>query len=214
MTTAQVHAPSAPDLHAWRVDVAQLLEEHHLVAWSHDQRERLVFGTLLGSYLRTLHDAEVWFLHGQEITDLESFCAQLERMIPGRPLHRAIDGPAGVIDFLRTRRPTLPGSPPTKIRYYIWQDANILLRHDHILFGRLVDAITGVAAESEYASEDLLLIHRGIFVGAPSLDAYAEDPRGQFRSWARERRERALWEVVTGLVCPPVLRYRIGPVAG
>jgi hypothetical protein len=214
MAFAPVHALPIPDLHAWQVDVAQLLEEHHLVAWSHGQRERLIFSTGLADYLRTLHDVEVWSLHGQEITDLESFCAQLEAMIPGRPLRRSIDEVAGVVDFLRMRRPDIAGLSSTKVRYYIWQDANVLLRHDHVLFGRLVDAIAGVAAESEYVSEDLLLIHRGVFVGAPSIDAYAEDPQGQFRCWASERREPALWEIISGLPHPPVLRYHIGAIAG
>ena len=215
MATAPVQALLTPELHpSWQVDVAQLLEERHLVAWAHGERERLAFSNALAAYLRTLHDVEVWVLRGQQITNFESFCAELERIVPGRPLARSIDGRGGVIDFLRTRGPDLPGLASTKTRYYLWQDANVMLRRDHILFGQLVDAIIGVAAEAEYASEDLLLIHRGVFIGAPSLDAYAEDPRGQFRSWARERREPALWEVVSGLSHPPVLRYRIGPVAG
>jgi hypothetical protein len=202
-----------PDLYTWHVDVAQLLEEHHLVAWSPVERDRLLFGVELAAYLRGLTDCEVWFLHGQHITDLDSFCTQLERIIGGgAAVARTVHGPGGVVETLRQRRAG-PGQPTTKVRYYLWQDSGTLLRSDHRLFGQLVDAIAGVAAEAEYVSEDLLLIHRGVFIGAPALDAYAEDPRGQFQNWACEDRERALWEVVSGLSAPPVLRYRIGAVA-
>lgn len=208
-STSLAHA----DLYAWQVDVAQLLEEHHLVAWSPVERDRLLFGVQLAAYLRGLTDSEVWFLHGQHITDLDSFCTQIERIIgPGAAMARTVHGPAGVVETLRQRR-ILPGHPTTKVRYYVWQDAGVMLRSNHRLFGQLVDAIAGVAAEAEYASEDLLLIHRGVFIGPPALDAYAEDPRGQFQTWACEGRERALWEVVSGLSAPPVLRYRIGAVA-
>lgn len=210
MAAAATVAASRPaEFSSWQVDVAQLLEEHHLVAWSPSERERLMFAMQLAACLRTLRDSEVWVLHGQQITNLESFCTQLERITGVASLARTIHGPGGVVDLLRQRRADAAGQASTKVRYYLWQDANVLLRRDHRLFGQLVDAITGVAAEAEYASEDLLLIHRGIFVGAPSLDVYAEDPRGQFRCWAREGEERALWEVVSGLACPPVLRYRI-----
>ena len=121
-------------------------------------------------------------LDGSRITDLASFCNQLERAIGFDRIERRIDTPTGVVGTLR-RRHTPRGEQPVKRRYYLWLDADVLLRRDHKLFGRLVDALAGVAAEHEYANEDLLLLQRAIFVGGPSLDMYAEDPRGQFRSW-------------------------------
>jgi len=55
----------------------------------------------------------------------------------------------------------------------------------------------------------LLLIHRAVFVGGPSLDLYAEHPEGQFQSWVKDEHPEPFWHVVTGLDRPPVLRYQI-----
>ncbi|MBC7834580.1 MAG: hypothetical protein H7Y88_05705 [Phycisphaerales bacterium] len=202
-------APAPRCSNAWRVEIAQLLEEHHLVAWAHSARERLTFGADLATYLTSMADTEVCRLDGKYITDLESFVHQLQRVVHGPVMRLEIDGPRGVVAQLRRRDLAGPPGRALKRRYYIWQDADMLLRKDHRLFGKLVDALLGVAAEAEYASEDLLLIHRAVFVGAPSLDMYAEDNRGQFASWATEAGEEALWEVISGVERPPVLRFKI-----
>ncbi len=89
---------------------------------------------------------------------------QLERSLPrAQPIERTVDGRGGVIDRLRKRPKELPirgEADIVKHRFYVWRDAEVLLRADPALFGQLVDALTGVAAEAEYASDDRLLIHR------------------------------------------------------
>ncbi len=85
----------------------------------------------------------------------------------------------------------------------------MLLHENHKLFGRLADALAGVAAEAEYASDELLIIQRTIYVGGPLLDVYAENRHGQFRAWYTDGHGEPFWKVVTGLDAPPVLRYQI-----
>ena len=192
----------------WQPEVTQLLEEHHLVAWSDVAERRMQFASSLGQFLGTLRDTEVCVFYGRHITDLDSFCYQLERAVPGPPLERRVDGPRGIVPLLRNRVSNR-GRPETKYRFYIWHDADILLRADHKLFGRIADAIAGVAAEAEYVSDDLLLLHRAVFVGSSILDVYAEDPGGQLRSWIREGPEEPFWQMVTGIAKPPFMRYQI-----
>lgn len=188
-----------------------MLDEEHLVAWSDLPRQRLAFAASLARFLESMRDTEVCVFYGRFISDLESFCHQLERAIPGEPLERRIDGRHGVTALLRTRQ-ELPGCRPTRLRYIIWHDADMLVRRDHMLFGRLVDAMIGVAAEHEYASDDLLLIQRTIFIGGPVLNAYADDPRGQFNSWYEDGLGEPFWEVVTGVESPPTRRLRIDSI--
>jgi hypothetical protein len=192
----------------WQPDVVQMLDESHLVAVSASARYRTYFAVLLGQFLQGLQDVEVCTLYGRFITDIDSFCYQLERTIPGPLLERRIDGPHGVTALLRSRE-VFRGRAPNKFRYYVWHDADILLANDQPLFGRLVDAIMGVAAEAEYVSDDVLLIHRGIFVGSPDLDSYARLGEGQFRSWAKDSFGDPFWQIVTGIDLPPVSRFLI-----
>ncbi len=192
----------------WQADVTQLLDEHHLVAWSEIPQRRTQFAVSLGQFLGSQRDTEVCVFYGKHITDLDSFCYQLERAIPGPSLDRKIDGPAGVVSLLRARA-SFRGRPESKYRFYIWHDADVLLRANHVLFGQLVDALAGVAAEAEYVSDDLLLLHRAVFVGGSILDIYGEDPRGQFISWRADDLGEPFWKVVTGIEAPPFLRYRI-----
>lgn len=192
----------------WQADVTQMLDEHHLVAWSAQARKRVQFAASLQQFVGGLRDAEVCSFHGRSITDLDSFCVQLERSIAGPELARRIDGPGGVASLLRHRE-TFRGRPASKFRYYIWHDCEVLLRHDHRLFGRLAETLAGVAAECEYASDDLLMIHRAVFVGGPALDLYAEDEQGQFRNWSRDEHPEPFWQVATGLERPPFMRYSL-----
>lgn len=193
----------------WQPDVVQLLDENHLVALSDAPRHRMHFAVSLGQFLQGLKDAEVCSLYGRFITDLDSFCYQIERAIAGPPIERRIDGPRGVTALLRSRE-TFRGRPACKFRFYIWHDAEILLMHDEGLFGRLADAMMGVAAEAEYASDDLLLIHRTIFVGGRILEEYADRPDGQLQVWAPDTPDsEPFWQVVTGIEMPPVQKYRI-----
>jgi hypothetical protein len=192
----------------WQVEAAQLLEEHHLVAWAHLPNHKRRFGHDLAAYLGGMDDTQVCELPGSAIRDIFSFCNFLERSIRNDRVRRSIDAKGGIVDALRL---VSDRNKPIKRRYFVWHDADVLLRYDHRLFGRLADALMGVSAELEYASEDLLILQRVIFVGAPSLDVYAEDPRGQFRRWFAENNEEPLWATVTGIKSPPVLRYRIDP---
>jgi hypothetical protein len=193
----------------WQPDVVQLLDEHHLAAISESPRRRTHFAVSLGQFLQGLKDAEVCTLYGRYITDLDSFCHQLERAIPGPSIERRVDGPRGITSLLRSRE-TFRGRPASKFRFYVWHDAEVLLEADPALFGRLVDAIFGVGAESEFVSDDLLLIHRAVFLGGGALWEYSHDPEGQFQSWhVDEPGEEPFWEVVTGIERPSTMRYQI-----
>lgn len=192
----------------WQADVTQMLDEHHLVAWSDMPPRRMQFAVSLARFLSSQRDTEVAVFYGRFITDLDSFCYQLERSVPGPVLDRRIDGPAGIANLLRSRA-SYRGRPNAKYRYYIWHDSDVLLRANPRLFGRIVDTMAGVAAESEYVSDDVLLIHRCIFVGGSILDLYGEDERAQFRSWYCDGQGEPFWRVVTGIDRPPFQRYRI-----
>jgi hypothetical protein len=196
----------------WQPEVVQRLDEAHLVAWSDSVRRRVQFGSQLAAFLSRQRDTEVCTLYGSCVTCLESFCNQLERSIPGRQLLRRIDGPGGVTSLLRSRAETAVRIP-SKYRFYIWHDADELLRADRGLFGRLADAIMGVAAEAEYASDDLLLLHRAVFVGSSRLELYSQDPYGQFCVWASDgvggAHAEPFWQLVTGVDHPPVERVAL-----
>jgi hypothetical protein len=195
----------------WQADVTQLLDEHHLVAWSDVAQRRMQFAVSLGRFLGSLRDTEVCVFYGRFITDLDSFCYQLERNVPGPILDRRIDGSSGIANLLRARA-SFRGRPETKHRYYVWHDADVMLRSNAKLFSQIVDAMSGVAAEAEYASDDLLLIHRSVYVGGSILDMYAEDQRGQFQSWlgdAEHPNHEPFWKLVTGLEKPAFMRYRV-----
>ncbi len=192
----------------WQGDVTQLLDEAHLIAWSEFAQRRTQFAVQLGQFLGSLRDAEVCVLYGKFITDLESFCYQLERAIPGPTLERRISGPSSIVNLLR-ERPSFHGRSQSKFRFYVWHDADVLLKADSKLFGRILDAMAGVSAEAEFVSDDLLMLHRVILVGSSILDVYADDPRGQFQSWFDDGQGEPFWKVVTGLEAPSFLRYRI-----
>ena len=192
----------------WQPDVVQLLDEHHLIAISENPRNRTHFAVSLDQFLQGLRDAEVCTLYGRFITDLDAFCYQLERAIPGPTLERRIDGRRGVTALLRSRE-VFRGRAASKFRFYIWHDADVLLRADESLFGRLVDALAGVAAEAEYVSDDLLMIHRAVYVGGPLLATYADKKGGQFQTWHCDNGGEPFWQLVTGIDRPPVMRYQI-----
>lgn len=192
----------------WQADVTQIMDESHLVAWSNGPRERMQFGVSLGQFLESQRDTEVCNFYGQYITDIESFCHQLERAIPGPRLDRRVDGPSGISALLRTRH-TFRGRPATKYRYYIWHDADSLVRANRRLFGRLLDALAGIAAEAEYVSDDMLLLHRTVLVGGRDLRLYAEDPVSQCNLWYDDGQGEPFWQVVTDIQNPAFSLFRI-----
>ena len=87
----------------WQPDVAQLLDEHHLVAHSERPGRRLAFAASMSQFLGAQRDAEVCPFYGRYIADLETFCHQLERTIAGPTLRRRIDGIDGIAALLRYR---------------------------------------------------------------------------------------------------------------
>lgn len=189
----------------WLLDLGQLLEEKHVVAWSRSAGDRNLFASQIAAHFVSNRENHVIQFHGSKMTDRYTFCAQLGRALGRRNIRSAIDGEGGVVESLRDSLE----SASCKRRYFIWHDAHVMLHEDPRLFSRLVDALAGVCALSEYASEDRLVIQRLVFVGAPSLDVYAEDPRGQFRRWLSEKGEKPLWQCVTALARPPFLQYAI-----
>lgn len=180
-----------------------MLDESHLVALSPSTPRQVRFASSLCAFLHGMGDTEVCVLHGRAIRDLETFCTQLERVVAGPALERRVDGPCGVTALIRHRE-TWPGRPAAKFRFYVWNDADTLLSHDEHLFGRLVDALAGVAAEAEYASDDLLFIQRAVFIGGAELKRYWECGDGQFRAWYNEGAGRPFWQLVSGLDAPPI----------
>ncbi len=192
----------------WQADVLQTLDERHLVAWSGSARARTDFAAGLSQFLATQPGLALCVLQGRAITTLDALCHQLERQIPGAPLDRRLGGSRGLTALLRQHDP-LPGKPAPRQRVILWNDADILLRADEELFGRVVDAISGTAAEMEYASDDHLLVQRGVYVGGPTLAEYAADARGQFQRWHATGDDEAFWTVVSGLERPPMARMPI-----
>jgi hypothetical protein len=186
----------------WQPEVCRKLESHHLVAWSRDTRSRTRFAASLQSHLHTQPGTEVCVLHGRAILDLESFCAQLERQIPGDDLARTVDGARGVVEALR-QRTFIPGRPHARQRFILWHDADVLSRARPGLFADLVEAITGVSAELEFAGEAGVFIQRCVFLGSERLRHEARAEGSPFRVW-RDDDGVPFWSLVTGVAAPPV----------
>lgn len=201
------HEPSE-----WLAGAAQLLEESHLAAWTPNAPLRERFGLEMAWYLQKVPQARTLVWSGAEVRDLAMFCQEVGTSLGGLRVEASIDGPHGLLEALR-RRPSesraLGDAAIVKHCYYVWRDADALLLADRTVFGRLVDALAGVAAEAEFASEDRLLIHRVLFVGGPALRDYAGDERGQFRRWYAEGKEEPLWSTVSGLASPQVGVYEV-----
>lgn len=183
-------------------DVAPLLDEHHLVILG-DGDERDAFGERLHDHLsETVADSTVSVLEGAKATSLASFCRMLDEGLRlEQEGEQTVDG---IVERLRN------ASAGLRHHYFIWHDADTLLEHDVALFGRLVNAMLGVAAEREHLSPDLLVIHRHVFLGNYKLGAYADDDNGQFRSWLVKDNATRFWDVASCLDRPPVLAYRLG----
>lgn len=192
----------------WQADALALTDRGHLAAWSASRSRRIGFATELGQFIQAQAYCELCPLHGRFISCLETFCEQLERSVPGPPLVRRIDGPRGVTALLRSRDAMHRGMP-ARHRYFLWHDADVLLRADRALFGAVLDALMGVAAEAEYVTDDLLLLHRVILVGNTRLAQYAEDAGGQLQSWLPDGSREPFWALTTGIERPPVEVFEI-----
>ena len=196
-----VHAPQR----AWPAEVARLLEQHHLAAWAESPAERAAFAATLTAFLAGIKCAQVVPVFGHGAQDLEGLCYHLERSIPGAaPMRRRIHGPMGLVARLRAQD-HLPGRPLLHTRYILWHDPDTLIERDEDLFARIADAIAGVAAEAEFASDDTLLVTRALYIGGRSLEGYAQLESGQLRSWLRDGSAEPFWRAATGIEAPPVL---------
>lgn len=195
----------------WVETSDQLLCENHLVACSLNPALRERYGLELTKHYRHMPMVESVAIAGSVVHRLEDFCRQLERALPevwhAERIKRSIEGAGGIVERLRERT-SEPGLPASRHRYYLWRDADVLLRHDRALFAQLVGAIMGVAGEAEYTGEDLLMVHRLVLIGGPDLQTYAEESDGALRQWPDRpsRPVRPLWRVLSGQERPPVAR--------
>lgn len=205
MDVLRGHCALGTPVRGWQAELTRLLDEHHLAAWSDSLGERASFAAGLGAFLAGIEDAQVLPIYGTHAADLEGLSYQIERSIPGTgPMRRKIDGPAGLVSRLRNQN-VIPGRAPFRYRFLVWHDPDEMIERDPDLFGQVADAIAGVAAESEYASDDMLLITRAIYVGGPTLKAYAEREQGQLQSWLTDWSGEPFWRAVSGVDHPPVL---------
>ena len=140
---------------SWEPEVLSKLETHHIVGWSRVGAQRTRFGARLKQFLDAQPGSEVLVLHGRGILDIEGFCGQLERLIPTERLARSVDGAEGIAAILRSTGSA--HGAPIRQRFFLWHDADVLLRNNPRLFGQLVEVIAGVSAEIEFGSDSGLL---------------------------------------------------------
>lgn len=196
------------DSGTWPADIAQLLDDHHLVVLSDKPDARSRFCQVFCDYLLSLIDTCVVTIDGARVTDMRKFCDQIRRHLPrGRAVESSIQG---VVDVLRQ----WPNAP--KRMYFLWHDADVALDADVKLFSRLVNALCSVAVEHEHINPHRLILQRSVFVGNSKLGAYVEDQRGQFSRWlvdnetlCGDEEESMFWEAQSCIDRPPVLTYRI-----
>jgi len=200
------------DSTTWPQGIIQLLDDHHLVVLSDNPRARHQFSHTLSQHLSAISDTQVVSIDGKDATNLSSFCRQIE--------HRLAAGEAGSIgganevntwwrDIHSVIEALRRNSSGPKRRYFIWNDADVMLEADVDLFCRLVNALLGVAAECEHVSLDPVMLQRVVFLGGNKLGAYAEDQSGQFCRWLEDEEDSPFWEVASVVTRPPVLTYRI-----
>lgn len=187
----------------WQADTQALLAEAHVAAWSDDAHARQRFASSLHHFLASQPDTEVWSIGGGAIDSVSSLCRQVGMCYPLGVIEPRLHGLRGLTDALRQRGSDAYGCY-SRFRYVIWHEADATLNKDPELFGEIVDALTGVAAEFEFASERLLMIQRTVFVGGSGIEAYGKRRGGQFRSWLGHGSGRPFWEVVTGVESPDV----------
>lgn len=176
------------------------LDEAHMIIWGADSSQRQHALTLCREMLSAIPETQTVELNGASMIDIKSARAALAASLPG-PIERepgpSFDGPSGVLARLREPPPPIGGAH-IKRRYYLWHDADVLLTSSPASFSVMIDAIAGVAAESEYASDDLLLIQRLVLIGSPDLATCYADEHGPLRSW----RHTSPWAKQTKIAAP------------
>jgi len=193
---------------SWEPELLSKLESHHVVAWGADSTLRTRFGVRVKQFLDAQAGTEVLVLHGRGILDLEGFCAQLERLIPTDRLARTVDGANGVASILRQDGSGYVGTP-IRQRYFLWHDADVLLRSDPELFSQIVEVIAGVSAELEFAGDEGMLIQRCLYFGGRSLADHAREPTSRFQSWEEDGPGVPFWSLVSGVDRPSTMMCSI-----
>ncbi len=194
-------------------EITQLLDEHHLVVLGEPAARRRFVRTL-GERLASLPETDVVPIRGDRATGLGSFGRELEGALTRAPESARVPardpapapGADGVADIIAALRACPQAA---KRQYFLWHDADAMLESDVVLFGRIVNAMLGVAAEREHISPDRLVIQRTIFLGSDKLGAYAEEEHGQFRTWILAGDTTPFWEVASCLDRPKVLTFRL-----
>jgi hypothetical protein len=182
---------------SWEPEVLAKLETHHMVGWSPKAVQRTRFGARMKQFLDAQSGTEVLVLHGRGILDLEGFCAQLERMIPTEQLSRSVDGASGVASLLRAQAGGVYGEP-VRQRFFLWHDADVLLRQDPVLFGHLVEVMAGVSAELEFGADAGAMLQRCLYLGGRSLAEHARSVESRFHSWEEDGPGVPFWSLVSG----------------
>ena len=186
---------------SWPADVAQLLDEHHLVVIGDSSARRAALAQSLWLHLDELAASRALILNGSRCRELDDFCMLLENGLNGGSrITRTIPG---LIDFLRN------GTVSDHHLYLLWQDADVLLEADVELFGRITNVLLAVATEHEQLNPDVLTLQRTVFLGSDKLGAYAELEHAQFQVWLEEDEQPDLWEIEACVPRPPVLTYRL-----
>lgn len=199
---------------SWQAEVLARLEERHIVAWGSDAHARTRFAASLQQYLSTQPSMSVCVIHGQVLRSIDDLCDQLERLVPVSKLSRSVDGPWGIASLLR-QRCVVPGVGGARSRVFVWNDADMLLRRDPVLFNAVAEAISGVSAELEFDPDDSGLWQRCVYVGSSTLAHEARREGSAFSSWQRHEGERiAFWELVSGLATPPVALCSVDRLLG
>ena len=179
----------------WEPDVLSKLDTHHIVGWSPTTAQRTRFGARMKQFLDAQPGSEVLVLHGRGIHDLEGFCGQLERLIPTERLARSVDGASGIASILRVAGGAL--GTPIRQRYFLWHDADVLMRQDPKLFSQLVEVIAGVSAELEFG-RDSGLLQLCMYLGGRALAEHARDPGSRFHRWEEDGPGVPFWSLVSG----------------
>lgn len=187
----------------WAADALAALDLAHLVAWSPVSRDRTLLASELHAYLNLLPDVSVCSIHGRSVRSIDDLCDQLERLIPGAPLERRVDGTGGLAELLRSADRFGP-RPLPRLRVFVWSDADVLLRSDPDAFARVADTLSGVAAEAETSTADQAwTTQRTIYLGGQSLLELSQSDGAPFGAWHAEGDEQPFWELVSGLERPP-----------
>jgi hypothetical protein len=180
----------------WYPAAEALLDEHHVVAVCDDEASRVRFGSHVAIQAEQQTHVEVGQIYGRFVRDLRELAHMLSR---GLPLDRTVEPTINdITEALRTHR------PQTRHRYLIWHDSDVMAGESPDDFWRAADAMMGVAAEGEYSEEDRLIITRVLFIGGASL---LRSPA--LRGWWADGGGQPLWQVVSGMIAPPVKAVRI-----